>query len=169
MTGGQTLDIASLTNFNNGYVPIKFKNVSSTGVPGSDNTFVDTDYPMLRLADVYLMYAEAAVRGGGDMSQALTYVNLVRTRAFNNAPAGNITAADLTTNFLLSERGRELYWEGSRRTDLIRYKLFTGSDYLWPWKGGVAAGTSVPDYRNLFPIPAADLSVNPSLTQNPGY
>lgn len=169
VTGGQTLDIASLTNFNNGYVPIKFKNVSSTGVPGSDNTFVDTDYPMLRLADVYLMYAEAAVRGGGDMSQALTYVNLVRARAFNNSPAGNITAADLTANFLLSERGRELYWEGSRRTDLIRYKLFTGSDYLWPWKGGVAAGTSVPDYRNLFPIPAADLSVNPSLTQNPGY
>lgn len=169
VTGGQTLDIASQTQFTNGYVPIKFKNVSSTGVPGSNPTFVDTDYPMLRLADVYLMYAEAAVRSGGNLGQALTYVNLIRTRAFNNTSTGNITAADLTTDFLLSERGRELYWEGSRRTDLIRYKLFTGSDYLWPWKGGVAAGTSVPDYRNLFPIPAADLSVNPSLTQNPGY
>ncbi len=169
VTGGQTLGIASQTVFSNGYVPIKFKNVSSTGAPGSDPTFVDTDYPMFRLADVYLMYAEAAVRGGGDLGKALEYVNLVRARAFNSAPAGLIAAAALTPDFLLKERGRELYWEGTRRTDLIRYKLFTGSAYLWPWKGGVAAGTGVPEYRNLFPLPTADLGVNPNLAQNPGY
>ena len=169
VTGGQTLEVVSQTNFNNGYVPIKFKNVSSTGAPGSDNTFVDTDYPMFRLADVYLMYAEAAVRTNTNLPQALNYVNLIRTRAYNNTTAGNISPAALTTDFLLNERSRELYWEGTRRTDLIRYGLFTTGAYLWPWKGGVAGGASVPDARNLFPIPSSDLSVNPNLVQNPGY
>lgn len=169
VTGGQTLDIASQTNFNNGYVPVKFKNVTSAGVAGSDATFVDTDYPMFRLADVYLMYAEAAVRTSTNLPQALTYVNLVRKRAYKNTDAGKIAAADLATDFLLNERSRELYWEGTRRTDLIRYNRFTTAAYLWPWKGGVAAGTSVPDTRNLFPIPSSDLSVNPNLVQNPGY
>jgi len=69
----------------------------------------------------------------------------------------------------LDERARELFWEGFRRTDLIRYGLFTSSSYLWPWKGGVAAGTGVADYRNLFPLPESDLSANPNLKQNPGY
>lgn len=169
VTGGQTLEIASLTTFSNGYVPIKFKNVSSSGVTGTDLTFVDTDFPMFRLADVYLMYAEAALRGGGDQNLALTYVNLVRTRAFKNTSAGNITAAQLTLDFLLNERSRELFWEATRRTDLIRYGRFTTSAYLWPWKGGVAAGRAVDNSRNLFPIPVADISVNPNLVQNPGY
>jgi hypothetical protein len=166
---GQTLDIASQTDFSNGYVPIKFRNISSTGVAGTDPTFVDTDYPMFRLADAYLMYAEAAINGGGDMNTATSYVNLVRRRAFNNTDAGKITTADLTATFILNERSRELYWEGTRRSDLIRYGLFTDASYLWPWKGGVAAGVGVPSYRNLFPIPVSDLSVNPSLIQNPGY
>lgn len=169
VTGGQTMDVASQTNFYNGYVPIKFKNVSSTGATGADATFVDTDYPMFRLADVYLMYAEAAVRSNTNLPQALTYVNLIRARAYKNTMAGNITASALTTDFILNERSRELYWEGTRRTDLIRYGRFTTAAYLWPWKGGVAAGTSVPDTRNLFPIPSSDLSVNPNLVQNPGY
>ncbi|WP_324671151.1 RagB/SusD family nutrient uptake outer membrane protein [Hymenobacter sp. GOD-10R] len=169
VTGGQTRDIVLQTDFKYGYVPIKFKNISSTGVAGTDPTFVDTDFPMFRLADVYLMYAEAALRGGGDQGLALTYVNRVRTRAFNNTAAGNITATNLTLDFLLNERSRELFWEATRRTDLIRYGRFTGSTYLWPWKGGVAAGTSVPEFRNLFPIPSADLSVNRNLVQNAGY
>ncbi|MBC8083705.1 MAG: RagB/SusD family nutrient uptake outer membrane protein [Hymenobacter sp.] len=169
VTSGQTLEIALLSEFRQGYVPIKFKNISSTGVAGSDPTYVDTDFPMFRLADVYLMYAEAALRGGGNQNLALDYVNRVRTRAFGNTPAGNITASQLTLDFLLSERSRELFWEATRRTDLIRYNRFTTAAYLWPWKGGVAAGTSVPDFRNLFPIPVNDLSVNPNLVQNSGY
>ncbi|MBU5877156.1 RagB/SusD family nutrient uptake outer membrane protein, partial [Vibrio cholerae O1] len=76
----------------------------STGVTGTDLTFVDTDFPMFRLADVYLMYAEAALRGGGVQNLALTYVYLVRTRAFKHTSAGNITAAQLTLDFLLNER-----------------------------------------------------------------
>ena len=169
VTGGQTLEVTSQTTFQNGYVPIKFRNITSTGGPGSDLVFVDSDFPMFRLADVYLMYAEAAVRGGGDKNLALTYVNLVRARAFKTPSAGAITANDLTLDFLLSERSRELFWEATRRTDLIRYGRFTTGAYLWSWKGGVAGGVAVPDYRRLFPIPVADLSVNPNLTQNPGY
>jgi len=175
-TGGQTLDIASLTTFAQGYVPIKFRNITSTGVAGSDPVFVDTDYPMFRLADAYLMYAEAALNGGGDQNLAVTYVNLVRRRAFKNTNAGDVTLSTLTGDpyFMLNERSRELFWEGTRRTDLIRFDRFVGNSasaiaYNWPWKGGAINGTTVPAYRALFPIPVSDLSVNPNLVQNPGY
>jgi hypothetical protein len=168
-TGGQTLDITSQTNFSQGYVPIKYRNLTSTGVAGSDPTFVDTDFPMFRLADAYLMYAEAAANGNADVNTAVGYVNLVRRRAYKGATTGDITAAGLTTDFILNERSRELFWEGTRRSDLIRYDRFTSAAYLWPWKGGVAAGTNVPATRALFPIPVSDLSVNPNLVQNPGY
>ena len=169
-TGGQTKNIVSLTDFKYGYVPIKFKNVDSNNTAGSDNTFVDTDFPMFRLPDVYLMYAEAVVRGGsGDAALALSLVNQIRSRAFRNTTAGNITASGLTLDFLLSERSRELYWEGLRRTDLIRFGKFTDASYLWSWKGGVAAGRGVEPFRTLFPIPSSDLSANPNLKQNPGY
>ena len=175
-TGGQTKDIVSLTDFRYGFVPIKWKNVSSAGVAGSDNTFVDTDFPMFRLADVYLMYSEAVSRGGtGDATLALKYVNDIRDRAYQNPTgglAGHVTAATLTANnfmFFLDERSRELFWEGQRRTDLIRFGKFTDGSYLWPWKGGAAAGVGVAAFRNLYPIPSSDLSSNPNLTQNTGY
>ncbi|HRP18830.1 MAG TPA: RagB/SusD family nutrient uptake outer membrane protein, partial [Ginsengibacter sp.] len=80
-----------------------------------------------------------------------------------------INQGDLTLDFILDERARELYWEGFRRTDLVRYGKFTSGSYLWPWKGGVKSGTAVPDYRNLYPLPLKDLSVNPHLDQNPNY
>jgi len=119
------------------------------------------------LADAYLMYAEAVLRGGtgGSAAQALTYVNQLRTRA----NAGTITQAQLTTDFILDERGRELYWEGHRRTDLIRYGKFTGGAYVWQWKGNTKNGQSTASFRDLFPIPAADLAANPGLKQNDGY
>ena len=75
----------------------------------------------------------------------------------------------MTSDFILDERARELHWEGTRRTDLIRYNRFTESTYLWPWKGGVAAGQSVDAQFKLFPIPASDLTANPNIKQNPGY
>jgi hypothetical protein len=131
---------------------------------------VDTDYPLFRLADVYLMYAEAVLRGAtsGNATTALGYVNALRTRAYGNAN-GNITSAQMTLDFILDERARELYWEGYRRTDLIRYSKFTGSAYLWPWKGKVAAGATTETFRDLYPIPSNDLGANPTLKQNPGY
>ncbi|MGZ3819830.1 MAG: RagB/SusD family nutrient uptake outer membrane protein, partial [Mucilaginibacter sp.] len=66
-------------------------------------------------------------------------------------------------------RARELFWEGFRRTDLVRYGLFTSSSYVWPFKGGAKTGTGVADFRNLYPIPDNDRAVNPNLKQNSGY
>jgi starch-binding outer membrane protein, SusD/RagB family len=113
--------------------------------------------------------AEAQLRGGTGISgaQALSYVNLVRRRAYRNDPAGDY--ATLSLGEMIRERGRELHWEGLRRTDLIRFDLFTSGSYLWPWKGGIANGTGVGAFRALYPIPAADLSANPNLVQNPNY
>jgi hypothetical protein len=171
---GQALEIDAVNSSNQGYGVFKFRNVTSTGAAGSNPSFQDTDYPMFRLADAYLMYAEAVLRGGtgGNLTTALNYVNAIRTRPADvtagNAP-GAITSGQLTLDFILDERARELYWEAHRRTDLIRFGKYTGNSYLWPWKGGVKAGAGIEAKRALFPIPAADLASNPNLTQNTGY
>jgi hypothetical protein len=171
-TDGQSLEINDIGVFTDGYAMTKFRNrqLDNNLPPNPHPDFVNTDYPMFRLADAYLMYAEAVLRGGagGSLTQALTYVNLVRQRAYGDT-SGNITQPELTLSFILDERARELYWEGHRRTDLIRYGLFTGGTYLWPWKGNVKEGVATASYRDLFPIPAADLAANPTLVQNPGY
>ncbi len=153
-----------------GWSVYKFKNINSDGSQASDGQFPDTDFPMFRLADVYLMYAESVVRGGqgGDPATALGYVNDLRKRGYGDKFKA-IDASRLTKEFILDERGRELYWEGTRRTDLIRYGLFTSGNYRWDFKGGVASGVAVDDSRNLYPIPVSDLSVNGNLTQNTGY
>lgn len=165
---GQTVAIANLTDFSNGVGGPKFTNLTSTGAPGSDLGFPDTDYPMFRLADAYLIYAEAVTRGGGGTrAQALDYVNQLRARAYGNT-SGNITDAQLTTDFILDERARELLWEGTRRTDLIRYGKFTTAG-IWAWKGNVAAGKLTEAFRNLYPLPASEIIVNPNLKQNTGY
>ncbi|PIE48083.1 MAG: RagB/SusD family nutrient uptake outer membrane protein [Flavobacteriales bacterium] len=170
-TDGQSLEIEDLAQFNQGYAVTKFKNIDSNGQPGSDTTgnLVDTDLPMIRLAEIYLNYAEAVLRGGGGSeATALELVNELRTRAYGNA-AGNIGNAQLSLDFILDERSRELYWEGQRRTDLVRYGYFTSSDYVWPWKGNIQEGIGVPDFRNIFPIPSNAISVNSNLNQNEGY
>jgi starch-binding outer membrane protein, SusD/RagB family len=126
---------------------------------------------MFRLADAYLMYAEAVLRGGtgGDAGQALQYVNQIRERAYGNS-SGNITAGQLTLDFILAERARELFWEAHRRTDLIRFGKFAGNTgYVWPWKGNSRDGLETNQRYNLFPLPASDVTANPNLTQNPGY
>ena len=123
---------------------------------------------MFRLADVYLMASEALLRSGGDRSKALEYFNEVRSRAYGS-PAGGVSDADLDLALIMDERGRELYWECHRRTDLIRFGQFADGDYLWAWKGGVKEGTTVAPYRDVFPIPSSDLGANPNLEQNEGY
>jgi hypothetical protein len=167
-TQGQSKEIKDIGSFTDGYAIQKFRNVDIHGVQGSDKsgTFSDSDFPIFRLADAYLMYAECALRGaGGDLATATTYVNALRTRA----KATTVNQNDLTLNFILDERGRELHWEGHRRTDLIRFGKFTGGSYLWPWKGNVPSGTSTQSYRDLFPIPAGALATNQKLKQNSGY
>jgi len=167
-TSGQTNDIGSIGNFNDGVGAPKYSNVTSGGQQGSNATFPDTDFPMFRLADAYLMYAEIFLRGGGGtQAQALSYVNALRQRAYGNA-TGNITAAQLTLPFIKDERARELFWEAHRRTDLIRFGQYTTAG-IWQWKGGVKAGKVTEAFRDIFPIPSSELLANPNLTQNAGY
>ncbi len=171
-TDGQELDINNLSIFTEGYGVSKFKNVRSDGgaVSDPDKEFTDTDFPLFRLPEAYFNYAEAVLRGGsgGSASTALEYINSLRQRAYGGN-SGDISANELTLDFLLDEKCREMYWEAQRRTDLIRYGRYTGGDYVWPWKGGIRDGRSVAGYFNLFPIPATDRSANPNLEQNQGY
>jgi hypothetical protein len=172
-TTNQKVAIDTISNFADGIAAPKFTNVPSSGPSCTSSancpTFVNTDYPMFRLGEAYLIYAEAVLRGGGGSAgQALAYVNALRARAYGGA-SGNITAGQLTLPFVLAERGRELLWEAHRRTDLVRFGLFTGGTYLWAWKGGVKAGTATAATFNLYPLPASELVTNPNLTQNPGY
>jgi hypothetical protein len=172
-TDGQSKTINDVAVPTDGWGVTKFKNITLAGgaaPSGGSPDFVDTDFPIFRLADAYLMYAEAVLRGGsgGSPSQALTYVNNIRTRAFNGA-GGNISQGQLTLQFILDERGRELYWECTRRTDLVRYDQLTGGSYLWQWKGNDKDGVPTPSYRDVFPIPAREITGNPNLTQNTGY
>jgi len=165
-----TLEINDIGKFEDGYALVKFKNVTSTGAQASSDEWTDTDWPVFRLADIYLMYAEAVLRGGtgGTVGTAVNYINEIRERAYGDNSA-NITAGQLTLDFIIDERARELYWEAHRRTDLIRFDMFTGDNYLWPWKGKVKEGIPTNDKYQIFPIPASDLNANPNLVQNPGY
>lgn len=172
---GQRLDIGypgiqfskRYTTFADGYVVLKYRNRSSTGGYGSDpaRAFSDVDFPLFRLGEMYLIYAEAAARGAADRGLAVQYLNTLRGRA----NASLIGDADLTPDFILDERARELYWECHRRTDLVRFNRFTTNAYVWPWKGGTFEGKAVEDFRNLYPIPSSDLTANPNLKQNDGY
>ncbi len=172
-TSASQLAMPDITNFDQGPHVIKYVNKRSDGAKVSDPTgyFADVDFPVFRLSEMYLIYAEAAVKGaaGSDLTKALTYLNLIRARAYGGTTSGQLNITDLTPKLVLDERGRELYWEGHRRTDLVRYGLLTSGAYLWQWKGGVSSGTAVDSKYNLFPIPASVLSSNSNLTQNPGY
>ncbi|WP_159800683.1 RagB/SusD family nutrient uptake outer membrane protein [Flavobacterium sp. MK4S-17] len=169
--GERPIDITSIGNKDQGYILGKYSNISTTGVVGQNSTFVNTDFPLFRLADVYLMYAECALRGAGgtSMDTALGYVNDLRERANSGSAAANIVMGELTLDFLIDERARELHWEAHRRQDLIRFNKYTGGSYNWAWKGNAVNGISLPNYMKVFPIPVASRAANPNLTQNTGY
>lgn len=169
---GNKANVEEIGAFTDGLKVTKFRNLTSTGAPGasSNGSFSSLDFPLFRLAEQYLIYGEAVARGGGGgtAAQALIYMNQLRSRAYENAN-GALTLSALTTDFYLDERARELYWEGHRRTDLIRFGKFSGNTYMWPFKGGAKAGANVPAYRDLYPLPATDVGNNTHLIQNPGY
>lgn len=166
-----------------GWAVYKFTNLNSDGTPGKNATFPDTDFPLFRLADIYLMYAEATARGGqgGDLATAVNYINALRDRGYGDTnhhidqnwltESATVGGTNTSVKYgnILNERSRELYWEATRRIDLIRYGLFTSSSYTWAEKGGVITGVGVDDKYKLFPIPETDMSVNSNLTQNEGY
>ena len=150
-----------------GYLVGKFSNLDQMGNPGSHVSLShsDTDFPLFRLADVHLMLAEASLQEG-DQGTALANLNAIRERAYGNS---NHNFSTVTLDDVLEERSKELYWECTRRTDLIRFNKFTGSDLVWSFKGGATDGTAVDDFRSLYPLPTYDIVNNPNLSQNNGY
>ena len=136
---------------------------------------------MIRLAEIYLIYAEACMHIGGDASDQIA---ALRQRAgwpvYGDENSGEGPGEGpgqssgfsvlVDTDFLVAERARELMWEAHRRTDLIRFGLYNSDAYLWPYKGGSNYdGAAFPEYKNIFPIPPTELATNKALKQNPGY
>lgn len=170
-TTDRTQAIENWEDYTQGYAVIKYTNLTRSGDAGSNSTFADTDYPMYRLADAYLMYIEAVKRGGGggSESKAVDLYNRLQQRAYGNNSHNISSLSELTLDNLLDERARELYWEGHRRTDLIRFNAFTNNK-TWSWKNGVYGGTmKIDDKYKLFPIPSTDLDANSNLQQNQGF
>ena len=180
-TNGQSKDVTSMTDETTGYLSEKWSNLKDDGTTASNtsNDGVDTDFPLFRLADVYLMYAECVARlgedwdnwnGGSDAEAetrkqgAIYYINKVRERAGAADIWKDNFASDADfLQFILDERARELYHEGYRRTDLIRFGQFTTNKYIWQWKGGTHDGQAVDSKYNIYPIPNTELTANPNL------
>lgn len=146
-------------------LPAVISNIADEAKEYNTRDFADTDFPIFRLADIYLMKAECYVMGGkGSASEALQAANYVRERA------GAKAWTSLTEEGLLDERARELYHENHRRTDLVRFNRFV-RNYTWSWKGNVLEGANLGSHMNVFPIPANVIAAQPEFAsiQNPGY
>jgi len=173
----RTLSIINLGKFKEGYSVIKFSNRRVDGGTPHDPLYVDMDVPFMRLAEAYLTYAEAVLRGAQTINgySALDAVNALRNRAHSGKIASQITLSE-TENFttgsfnIINEWAREFFFEGRRRIDLIRFGMFGGdTTYKWEWKGGEQTGKNFSEDYNLFPIPSSDLNANSNLHQNTGY
>ena len=165
-TADRHLNVENVSDFRHGYAAVKFNNFKTDGSRGSSSTFPDADFFMMRSAEAYLTYAEALTcqAGGVVPAQAVEALNAIRARAH----------AEQRTSYtlfqILDEWGREFYFEGRRRMDLIRFNRYGGTtDYLWSWKGGILAGRNFDAFRNVFAIPSDVMAANPNLVQNPGY
>lgn len=166
----ESLD-GALYDFMSGWTSLKFNNIphnqtNQSYLPQSATmSYSNVDFPMIRLGEIYLIYAEACMQLE-QRSLALPYLAALAERAGVDPPS----ESEVTADFLMAERARELYWEAHRRTDLIRYGVYFSDYYLWPYKGGDSyAGSSFPSYKCLFPLPPTELATNKALVQNPGY
>ena len=146
-----------------GFASVKFRNVRSDGAKASAEDYVDTDLPLMRIAEAYLTYAEASVRLYGPNSDADGKINAIRSRANAEQKSG------YTLDDICDEWAREFWFEGRRRSDLIRFNKYCEASYKWEFKGGEQTGTAISSFRKIFAIPQTDLSNNPNLKQNPGY
>jgi hypothetical protein len=168
----KTLNIPSASSsgdYGVGVYKFTARNADGTLPANYNPAYACTDYPIFRFADAYMMRAEAFHNLGNDAAAA-DDINVIRERAYGNED-GNIEADDVTVDFLMGERGREFYYEGLRRSDLVRYGHFTSGTYVWQWKGGVYEGTQTSSHLDLYPIPADEVSANPNYggQNNPGY
>ena len=165
-TTGQSKEIIDISDFFSGYAFTKYTNLKADGsMINGANSFPDTDFPMFRLGDVYLMLAECEVVGGVSCG-GISKFNEIRERAGVNA------IASPSRIDIINERARELAWECHRRSDLVRFGLLTTGDYLWSHKGmnsNVGTPHAVDSKYNLYPIASSDIISNPNLKQNPGY
>lgn len=167
-TDGRTLHITKESDFKKGFSYIKFLNFHADGSAAHHTQFVDTDFPVMRVAEAYLTYAEADARlnGGSCTSDGIEKVKAVQERAHKST--SSLTSVDL--DYLCNEWSREFGFEGRRRMDLIRFGKYGGqSTYKWEWMGGVESGSAFDSHLNIFPIPNSDLNANGNLKQNPGY
>lgn len=156
-----------IATFADGIATTKFTSDRSDDGPTAVSDLCDNDIMLMRLPEAYYIYAEAEAREAGSevtLTEGTRLINEVRKRANNT----NLLSS-YTLDELLDERAREFYFEGLRRTDLIRYGYFGNSNYTWQWKGGVQEGGKFPSYFNIFPIPQTELGTNHNLKQNPGY
>lgn len=162
----RTLDLGDNSSFYQGLVTTKWNNNYSTGASPHDSYDVDIDFFLLRKAEAYLNAAEAEMHINGEGSvKAKQYIDQLRNRAHATI------SATYTLNDILAERSREMYYEGIRRTDLIRFNQFGGTQatYNWSYKGGNINGVTFDKHYNLFPIPTSEIQANSNLTQIDGY
>jgi hypothetical protein len=164
MTEGHELENTNEDKFENGYGYIKFLNTHADGSETHNAEHTDYDFPLFRLAEAYLTYAEAEARlnNGNVGTTGLNYIKDLRNRANANSNLSVFSLADIE-----DEWSKEFGFEGRRRMDMIRFGNYTGVRRCWI--GGSAAGGTMPAYRNLFPLPSSDLVANENLKQNQGY
>lgn len=145
-TTNYTRDITDRSQESQGYGCVKFRNVRSDGKPASALAKVDTDLPLMRIAEAYLTYAEAETRMNGATGAAKEKIDALRNRA--HAVLHNSYSLDE----IEEEWVREYWFEGRARIDQIRFGKY-----------------NLPKFRFIYPIPNNDLTNNPNLVQNPGY
>ena len=164
LTQNHTYEMTIEDDFTTGYGYVKFLNTHADGTSAHNADHTDYDFPLFRLGEAYLTYAEADARlnGGNVGATGLEYVKALRNRAHANSNFSTFTLADIE-----DEWSREFGFEGRRRMDMIRFGNFTGVRRVWI--GGTATGGTLAAYRSLFPLPSSDLIANPNLKQNPGY